>query len=251
MCTVPSVWKEQRLIESFETDMKGRLKPHMLFAYLLNSAWKHAGNSPLGYHNLTEHNLMWVMTKLQLSIARAPKCGEQISIETWGKGVERFYALRDYAIHSAEGVRIASATSAWMILDKDSYRPQRMDRMKEDFPWEPGRSEMDTDLGKIPEAARSVRQARYRVLFTDIDVNRHVSAVKYLQWIVDSHPPRFLEKMYLKSIEINYLAEAVLEDEVAVCFEPSDDRELCSIRRTGDEKELCRAKMVWQGEESV
>ena len=59
MCAVPSVWKEQRLVESFETDMKGRLKPHMLFAYLLNSAWKHAKESPFSYRVLSDQSLMY------------------------------------------------------------------------------------------------------------------------------------------------------------------------------------------------
>jgi acyl-ACP thioesterase len=250
MSIVPPVWKEQRRIESLETDLKGRLKPHILYAFLLESAWKHAEPSQFGYEELVSRGLMWVMMKLQLSILRMPRWGERITIETWGKGIERLYALRDFAVRSMEGEKLASATSAWMILDRNTYRPQRLDRLNIPFPWEPGKSEMDTRLGKIPEAEQYGPDTHFRVLFTDIDVNRHVSAVKYLQWIIDSHPSPFLEDMHLTSVEIGYLAEAVLGDDVSVGFAPADCGEICRIRRTRDGMELCRARLEWRPEGS-
>jgi medium-chain acyl-[acyl-carrier-protein] hydrolase len=247
MNSIPSTWRELRTVESYEIDMKGRLKPHVLFAYMLNSAWKHTQDTAWGYRPLLAQNLMWVLVKFQLSISRLPVWGEAISLETWGKGTERFYALRDFSVRSPAGERIASATSAWMVLERSSYRPQKLDRMRESFPWEPGRNEKETDLRKVPEPANEVECALFQVSFTDIDVNKHVTATRYLQWILDSYPFSVQEEKELESAEISFLAEATLGDQVSVGRETNGDHDLCRIMRVGDKKELCRARMGWNG----
>jgi medium-chain acyl-[acyl-carrier-protein] hydrolase len=245
MDLVPTVWKEQRLIESFDVDILGRLRPQILLAYLLNSAWNHAKGTSYGYDELSARNLMWVLIKIQMIIRRQAKWGEQIAIETWGKRIERLYALRDFACISASGEKVISATSSWMILDRTSGRPQRFDQTTDGFPWQPGREEIETNLEKVQESTTGKDIAHFRVLFSDIDVNRHVNSVKYLQWMVDGHSQEHLEAKELASIELSFLSEALPHDEVAVFSEESGDHELCSARRMSDNKELCRARFTW------
>ncbi len=245
MSNAPSVLKEQRFVESFEVDKKGRLQPHMLFSYFLNCAWNHASATGFGYQELSSRNLMWVLSKLQLSITRMPEWRERILLETWGKGTERFYALRDFAVSLSEGQKIVSATSAWMILDKDNYRPQRIEQILASYPWEARQSEMERSLKKLPECPNSVDRAHYRVLFTDIDVNNHVNAAKYLQWIVDSYPREALEEKQLKYLEMSFAAEATIDDDVIVFRESLPDKEVNTVRLAKNQKELCRAVVQW------
>ena len=241
-----SSWNEQRRVESFEIDMYGRLKVHMLFAFLLNSAWNHATQSSFDYQTLSARNLMWILSKLQLVVHALPKWGEQIHIETWGKGIERFYALRDFIVSSSDGKKLASATSAWMILDKISYRPQKLNELMKDFPWTGDRNEIETNLKKVPEPANDKTCCTFQVVFSDIDVNKHVTAARYLQWVMDSYPAAVLADRELKSAEISFLAEAVLDDMVLVCRESQADQDLCRIRRQSDSQELCRARIEWK-----
>ena len=249
MGLVPSTWKEQRLIESFDVDTLGRLRPQTLFAYLLNSAWNHVKGANYGHDELSARNLMWVLIKVQIVIKRLPKWGEQIAIETWGKRRVRLYALRDFAIASGTGEKLVSATSSWMILDRTSGRPQRFDQRTDSFPWQPGKDEIETNLEKVQELNKGKELARFRVLFSDIDVNRHVNSAKYLQWMIDSHSYEYLEATEAGSIELSFLSEALPKDEVTVLSEGTEDQELCSVRRTGDGKELCRARFEWRRSE--
>ncbi len=115
---IPSTWKEQRVVEAFEVDVTRRLRLSELFSFLLSIAWKHALASGFGFQELAERKMMWVLSKFQMAVSRLPEWGEQITIETWGKRIERFYALRDFLVSSPKGARLASATAAWMILDK-------------------------------------------------------------------------------------------------------------------------------------
>ena len=246
MDSTAPIWEEQRIIESFDVDILGRLRPQTLCAYLLNSAWNHAKGTGYGYEELSARNLMWVLIKMQLIIKRQPKWGDQVAIETWGKRIERLYALRDFAVSSASGEKMISATSSWMVLDKTSGRPQRFHLKTDDFPWQPGREEMETNLQKVPELQSGKQIAHFRVQFSDLDVNRHVNSTRYLQWMIDSHSQEHLEKTELKAVELSFLAEALPNDEVAVLSEGRGNSEWCSVIRVSDHKELCRAQFEWR-----
>jgi len=248
MGSTAQTWTDQRTVESFEIDTNGKLKAHVLFSFLLNSAWNHARQAALDYRTLSEKNLMWVLSKLQLDVRRLPSWGDRIAVETWGKRIERFYALRDFVVTTADGEKLASATSSWMILDRRSYRPQKLDELMKGFPWKGDASEIETNLRKVEEASHETSSRGFDVVFSDIDVNNHVTASRYLQWMTDSYPAAMQVHRELKSAEISYIAEAVLDDRISVLIESLPDHDLCKITRAGDNRELCRSRLAWSRE---
>jgi len=243
---VPSVWKEQRVVEAFDVDVTGRLKPHVLFSFLLSCAWNHAAASGFSFQELSERGLMWVLTKFQMSILHMPEWRNEISVETWGKRIERLYALRDFRVSSLPGQRLACATGSWMILDKKSYRPQKLEQLMASFPWQEGKSELEGSLQKVTEATNGQERTQHRVRFSELDVNNHVNAANYLKWVMDSYPREVLESRLVESVEISFLAEATVDDEITVSFERVADQDINTIKRGRDQKDLCRAALQWQ-----
>jgi acyl-ACP thioesterase len=241
-----SIWKDQYEVESFDVDMNGTLKTHVLFAFLLNSAWNHAKNAGFAYEALSARSLMWVLSKVQIAFQKFPKWGDRVVVETWGKGVEKLFALRDFSISTPNGEKLANATSAWLILQKVSYRPQKLEELMRSFPWVGERSVLETDLKKVPESTNERIVGQFPVAFSDIDMNEHVTAPRYLQWVLDSYSSEVLTARALESVEISFLKEAVLNDKVSVYRESRDVSDLCRIRRTVDDHELCRARIQWR-----
>jgi medium-chain acyl-[acyl-carrier-protein] hydrolase len=239
------IWQEQRLIESFDVDCVGRLRPQALLGYLLNSAWNHAKGTSYGYEELSSRQQIWVLLKMQIRIMRPPVWGELTTIETWGKRIERLYALRDFTVASSTEGKLVSATSSWIVIDKRTGRPQRLDQKTDEFPWQPGREEMETNFDKVPESKSPTQVAHFDVYFSDIDVNQHVNSARYLEWILDSHSHEHLKARTAKMIELSFLSEALPQDQVTVMSEGTGDEEICSVRRTSDSKDLCRARIEW------
>jgi acyl-ACP thioesterase len=128
---------------------------------------------------------------------------------------------------------------------KATFRPQKLDRLRQKFPFRLGISELDVKLEKLPPLTEGEIRIRNVVRFTDLDVNRHVIASRYMLWILDSFPAEILENSSLRSFEINFMAEARLGDRIAVSIQPFDGRYLCTINRDGDGRVLCRARLVW------
>jgi len=100
-------------------------------------------------------------------------------------------------------------------------------------------------LNKVPELANAQERAQFQAVFSDLDPNDHVTAMTYLQWIMDSHPWAILEEELPRSVELSFLAEAGIADKVTVYSEKRDISELWSIKRPADQRELCRAKLAW------
>jgi medium-chain acyl-[acyl-carrier-protein] hydrolase len=245
MKSVPAVWKEKYVVRSYEVDVRKRVKPHVIFSYLLDSAWNHALSSEFNYEDLSNRGQFWALARFLMVFDQFPEWNESVVVETWGKDIDRFYALRDFTIHSTMCKKFAAATSSWLILDRNTYRPQKLERLREKFPFQFGKHELDVKLGKIPAPVHEIEHSRDVVHFTDIDVNKHVNASKYVQWIIDSFHVDVSVTRDLKSFEINFISEAKLDDEIIVSVESAQNQDLCTIKRAADDRELCRARLIW------
>ena len=243
--TTPSVLKRKFRLHSWEVDHKGRAKPDILFSFMLDSAWAHANNSDFSYEALREEGQIWVLSRFLAVFHELPAWDEEITVETWGKGTDKLFGLRDFAVYSGSGKKIISATSAWLVIDRKTSRIQRIDLEHSNFPLQQNKHEIETKLGKIEELESNRTDFDYIVRYTDIDVNNHVNSSRYMGWILDSFPRNVLEEKSLRSIEINFLAEAQLGDKVFVSSAEADDYNYCVVEREKDGVELCRAKVTW------
>jgi len=116
-----------------------------------------------------------------------------------------------------------------------------------DFPWQIDKSELETGLKRIPESTGAQERKHYAVQYSDLDANDHVNAARYLQWIMDSYPRDVQEQRQLSAVEMSFLAEATVDDEIAVLFKEEDGRDVAAVRRLKDNKDVCRAVVRWQG----
>ncbi len=242
------IWKEKHTVYSYEVDTKCKATLPVLFSYMLNSAWNHANSSFLSYNNLQAQGQLWTLVRFLIIINEFPKWNDTVCVETWGKGVDRFFALRDFIIYSENEDKLASATSSWLILDKNTYRPQKLDALVEKFPFQFGKHELNIKLEKLPALTNFKSSCSDTVRFRDLDVNKHVNAAKYMQWILDSYPLEIIENKNVKSFEINFLLEALLGDTISMLIETKNESTLTflnSIVRKSDNKELCRARVKW------
>lgn len=231
-------------LHSFEVDQRGRARPDILLSFMLDSAWAHTKDTEFSYSELKDEGQLWVLSRFLAVFHDLPKWGDEIFVETWGKGTDKIFGLRDFIIHSKSGNKLVSATSAWLIIDRKTYRIQRIDSLGRNFPMQVERNELNIKLEKIEPQPTEQTALEHVVRYSDLDVNMHVTSSKYMQWILDSFPTEILEHRSLGSFEINFLSEAQLGDRVFVSTALAGEYHFCNIRREGSE--LCRAKVVWQ-----
>ena len=234
-------------VRSYEVDATGHFSMQAICNHLQDIAWEHAGKLGFGYEQLARKNLFWVLSRLKIQIEKYPLLNDKVILKTWPRGSEKLFAYRDYAIEDKDGQLLITATSAWLILDKVNHRPQPSGFLSNVPSFTESRVR-ENDLKKLPAVENDKKNEFVKVLFSHLDMNQHVNYTRYIQWIMDSYPyEKYLDDR-LKSIEINFLAEAELNDGIAVQTQKmpgTENQFLHSLIRKHDKKEITRARLIW------
>jgi len=241
-----AIHKQKFLLHSYEVDQIGRARADILLSFMLDSAWGHTKDTEFSYSELKDEGQLWVLSRFLAVFHDMPKWDEEITIETWGKGIDKLFGLRDFIIHSNSNQKLVSATSAWLIIDRKTSRVQRIDSLGRNFPMQLERNELNVKLEKIEAMPAERTNMEHVVRYSDVDVNKHVNSSKYLQWMLDSSTDKFFEKRNLKSFEINFNAEAKLGEKIYVTSSNAGDSFYYEVKRGNDNVELCRAKVLWR-----
>jgi acyl-ACP thioesterase len=235
-------------VNSYLTDMKKRLSLPALFYLLQESAYIHAENHNFGWTTLSENNSFWALARIRVQIDDYPSWNDSVFVETWSKGPDMVMAYRDFEMFSSHGEKLLSATSAWLMLNMDTRKPQRIMLLKDKFPARYARNALDVRLEKLPQHKIAANDsAIHSVPYSAIDMNGHVNNTLYIQWIIDSFPVDYVLTHNVYDIEINYLQEAMAGQRYCVIVEEfAADEYLCSIVRHNDDRELARMMLKFK-----
>jgi acyl-ACP thioesterase len=130
-------------------------------------------------------------------------------MKTWPRGSNGLFALRDFEIKNKEKLS-ARVTTYWMILDKKTRRPKRLEDygfIHSDFEVDPA---FDRQLEKIHVKGEWELLDSRRVYSSDIDVNGHVNNATYVRWMMDAYAAN--NHTPIKELEINFIRELFLND---------------------------------------
>jgi medium-chain acyl-[acyl-carrier-protein] hydrolase len=226
-------------IKSYDSDQNGKLTLQALFHFLQECAWDNARMNDFGFEYLEKQNAFWVLSRIFVQINEYPEWKDEIEIKTWPKGVDGFFAIRDFQIKKGDKI-IGNATSYWLILDKDSKRPKRLDDFNfvhENFVKEEA---IKQNLGKLLYKGDLKELDRRKVYQSDLDVNKHVNNATYVRWILDSFFNATREPIC--EFEINFLNELMLNDEFIVNYGIDND-DYIYILKDLNQKEICKARL--------
>jgi medium-chain acyl-[acyl-carrier-protein] hydrolase len=236
-------------VHSYEVDFAGKLTTEKMLVFFQETAWNHAENLGVGYGSLAGNNRLWVLSRLALEIKRAPRWNEEIYIHTWPRGPHGLFALRDFEMLDSSNEKIASASSAWLVIDNRTRRPQKIEPVLSGIPVLPNRNSLAYDgIMKVRELSQSTNDKRaFQVTYGDLDLNGHVNNARYVGWAMDDYECDFHKKYRLKTVQINYLAETAGCDSVTIEKELfADCQFLHSMRRLRDNQEVCRLSAAWE-----
>jgi len=203
-------------VTSADTDREARLRPGALVNFLIQSAIRSADALGFGFKGLQKENLFWVLSRMTIEISRPLMWYEHIHVETWPKNVEGILYLRDFVVKDKQEAPVARATSAWLAVDKESKRPKIFNGL------EAQKLTILRDLhalGYSPLKLAPVEaqhDAEVTVTYFDIDLNRHVTSSRYVDWMVDRIPEKFLANHYPSRLSVNYLKETGLGENVLI-----------------------------------
>lgn len=204
------------LVHYYEADSARRLTLSALVQYFEDIAILHSAKQGYDLEYFDAHHCGWMLLKWDISIASLPTFGQRVTVGTRVHAMKRFLADREFVMTSADGTVLVEGRSNWLLVDTDRRRPLRVSEEQCRAFNVSAASEADfisiEDVPSLSEAELSGDYFRRSVLAgnTDIDTNRHVNNVSYLNWALDSLPADFAAARTPSRFTVQYRKELVL-----------------------------------------
>lgn len=233
-------------IRSYECDRNNNLRILTLMNIFQDMADNHAREMGFGMEYVLSKGLAWVGSNYALDIERLPQMHENIRIETWPSEKKRVGAIRDFEVFGEDGRSIIRASSQWILIDFKRKRPVGLCENLPEYEALPQRS-LATEFQKLPEIGRVDEEAKFRVRFDDIDINKHVNNAVYALWASESVETAFRLEHTPRHIEIAFKKEGHLGEKIRALTQQDGLRSLHSICTYDgdDDRELARVVIDW------
>jgi acyl-ACP thioesterase len=212
-------------VTSADTDMEGRLRLGSLLNFLIQSAINSADNLGFGFGGLRQQKLFWVLSRLTIEIYNPIIWHSLVEVETWPKNIDGILYLRDFILRNEEQVPVARATSGWLAIDLESKRPKKVDAIHEEMFVHLKNKHA---LQQLPEKLNKLSQGdsfKVTSTFFDLDLNKHVTSTRYIDWMMDSFELDFHRNHFPKKISINFMKETMLGDNILIMRSQPVDKE--------------------------
>jgi acyl-ACP thioesterase len=207
------IWTDTVRIPSYHVTPQGTASVLALADYFQEAA-SHPAELGVSMQDLLAEGRAWVLAHFRLEIDRLPDWNEEITLETWPSGLERLFATREVVFRDGNGEALAQGTSAWLVINTERRRPTRPPAALYDIETPDRPAPLSTDLDDLPAPDRTDCEREFTVRYHDLDLNRHVNNVRYLEWALETLPPSILDERRCTGLALQFEAEATHGDPV-------------------------------------
>ena len=208
---------EKHTIPCYDTDASWRLKPTSFMNMAQEAAGRHAVYLGFGYDDLIKTNTAWILSRVHVEFVDTPKWRDEITLNTWHKGLNRLFFLRDFLITDSEGRERVKATTSWLVLNLETRRLVRdPNLMEEGTVCTENVIATPADKVQMPKDVEAELVRTHLVSYSDIDTNGHTNNAMYMQWSMNAVGYDITSSRPVKEFTINFNHETKAGDHVEI-----------------------------------
>lgn len=239
----------EHTVRGFEVGIEGNLKFTCCLNYLQDAAERDAARLNVGLADLQARGLLWVLSRLRVELSTYPMIGDTVQVYSWPAGWDRLFAIREFILTDPSGKLFGRASSAWLVLKSESFRPVRPHDHLPEIPLL-NRRDVELDTHHLPALEQPNFSRDFAVRMHDLDVNRHVNNAVYAEWALESLPPDIWATFRPYELDAQFIGMAFPGQSCraqARCIHRAADRADFhhSISRPSDGRELTRLISRW------
>ena len=179
-------------VEPQDVDFTLRATIPSLGSAILNTAGVDAHGKGFGVDALNADNHSWVLSRMAVEFDSQPTQYTDYTIATWINEYGRVLSTRNFTLTDAAGTEFGRAVTQWAMIDLKS-------RSALDLSWV-GDAHADAivDAPSPTDKPRKIREVNpaqtveHKVVYSDIDFNRHVNTMRYIEMMIDMLPVELL-----------------------------------------------------------
>ena len=156
---------------------------------------------------------------MEVSMSRLPKHGEKVTFETWIEQNAHMLSTRNYRLYSGAdtmGELLGQVSSVWAVLDLKARQVVHVF----DLPMFAGcvdGERLDLErVARLRPLTQTDAERVYTIVYSDIDYNGHCNSCKYLEHMVDSCHPAFMNEDQPFRLSLQYSKEVMEGEEVTI-----------------------------------
>lgn len=211
------------LVRSYECDNNYRAKFTTLVNYMQDMAGIHSGSIGMSAEEMFKMNLAWILYKWKIRIYAYPALGTTVRVRTWSSSMDKLYAHRCFVLYNEQGEIIGEALSIWVMLD---FAQRSVCRIPQEIMETYASTGETVSFAKeftnnpLPLADGLLSQCDFTIHRHDLDYNRHLNNVKYIDFLLDTVPQELLDTKQIYDLEVVYKKECVLGNQITcLCFD--------------------------------
>ena len=233
------IYKEKFKIGLKDVWAKEEVSNIAILEYLEDIAAYHSDSVGIGINTTEETHLNWLLLDWELEVLKRPKYGQVLDIHTWSRGIEKFYAFRDFEVYDEENNLCAIATSKWLLVDSKTGKIARVEpKMADRYQSEKEKEVFqDKKIEKIKEPEKFESETMYTARRRDIDVIGHMHNLYYLYLAYEALPEEEYLKRPFNHIRIQYKNQIKLGETVK-CKYTKENEENIVVIKSEDDKTL-------------
>ena len=205
---------------------------------ILNIAGIDAQSKGFGIDVLGKQNLSWVLSRFAMEFDRRPEQYTRYSVDTWISDYNRVLSTRNFTLADDCGREFGRAVSQWCLLDLSSRSAVDMtttaDMHRQWVVDTPPPAERPRRIRPVENPAASLS---HRVAYSDIDFNRHMNTMRYIELMIDMLPVELPSGDRPVRFDINFMHESVLGQMLSV--DAADEGQTWRFRVTADGATEC------------
>lgn len=230
-------------VEPQEVDFTLRASVASIINYMLNVAGTDAHNKGFGVDVLQGQSFTWVLSRLAVEVKSQPRQYDDIVVDTWVNEFNRLSSTRNFRVRLDERT-LAEGVSQWCMINMETRQAVDMSTLKDVYERamvdEPSPIAVPARLRAIEPTTSTSRPVAY----SDIDFNRHVNTLRYVDLVFDALPIELIENNNGMRIDLNFIAEARYGETLTIGSTNEDN--IWQFEVSSDEgKTLCRAKITF------
>lgn len=220
-------------------DFTGRASVSSMCDLILHAAGEDAHTRGFGIDALAGNNYGWVLSRMCLELDYLPEEYSEFTLYTWISDYNRLSSTRNFTLVNDNGEEFGRAVSQWCMIDFATRMPVDMNTMAKAHEGNmvdaPSPCERPRRIGVV--AGEPVSE--HRVVYSDIDFNRHMNTMRYIDMIFDSLPIEVPESLSAFRFDMNFMKESRYGDRLMLMAQ-SEDNTYQFAYRNGAGEALCR-----------
>ena len=232
-------YSKQYTTKWHDTDGDGVMRPSALLVYMQETANVQCREYGMDLNTLHhKEGKGFLLSRMMVRVFTPLRAYEDIEVRTWCIDNRGYNFIRCFSVHRGEELT-ALAVSHWALVDIHEGKMIRTTDFRRDFPYGelPDEALLPARV-RIPASAEMDAVGQRRIVYSDLDFNRHMNNTRYPDMICDFLPS--MDGKWVTSLSLSYLREAAFGDRLTVHRAAAEgEGEGYLIRTTREDGAVC------------